>query len=342
MPGLLSASKKALLIACQYERSLAQHGQTLQGAHNDPRTLSRLLIDCYGYKKEDITILMDDEEGQYAWPTRENILAAMKELVKGVNSGDHLVFSFSGHGAQIPNEDGTEEDGYDETLIAADTAYDSEKQTYSRYIKDDDVRTLLVDSLPSGAHMVMIFDCCHSGTASDLPAVWTDKFSYSCSPISTRRGYHTHSDTCYPQATEQTHSQLASVVREDMFTSEECKTCWLTGRMGKSRFNSLPVDSHLPDVTSWSACLDNQVTYGGRRTGGMFIKAFSDALGHNPHQTHAQLLHSIRLELARKTSTQTFKLIKKGEDTENMKVISPKAQLSSLKPLSSLCVPFDM
>lgn len=44
MPGLLSASKKALLIACQYERSLAQHGQTLQGAHNDPRTLSGLLI----------------------------------------------------------------------------------------------------------------------------------------------------------------------------------------------------------------------------------------------------------------------------------------------------------
>lgn len=32
------------------------------------------------------------------------------------------------------------------------------------------------------------------------------------------------------------------------FTAEECKTCWLTGRMGKSRFNSLPVVSHLPDV----------------------------------------------------------------------------------------------
>lgn len=40
------------------------------------------LADMYGYKKSDITILMDDGSGKYAEPTRENMVRASFRLHK--------------------------------------------------------------------------------------------------------------------------------------------------------------------------------------------------------------------------------------------------------------------
>ncbi|KAI0716503.1 peptidase C14, caspase domain-containing protein [Earliella scabrosa] len=326
MPGVSRVSgravaRKALLIGIQYENNptMSQNGQTIPGAHNDPQILRDLLIEHYEYKDEDITILIDsdDDDESHACPTRENILAAMRNLVADARPGDRFVFSFSGHGSQVVNEDGTEEDGFDETLITADTTYDPLTETYSKYIKDDLVKQILVDSLPPGAHLVMIFDCCHSGTASDLPAVVMDNFTSPCSPITTRprlccsRGFAAMN-----------------------FSAADCDACRLTGRSGKSRYNSLPLESPLPDVTSWSACMDSQITYGGRR-GGMFIKAFSDALTNEPHQTHAQLLQSIRRELAKRTSKHTIEFTKRGL-TEH--VTTPRAQVRGATPLFASAV----
>ena len=50
----------------------------------------------------------------------------------------------------------------DETLIPVD--YQKEGQ-----IRDDLIFKLLVVPLQAGAHMVALFDCCHSGTILDLP-----------------------------------------------------------------------------------------------------------------------------------------------------------------------------
>jgi Caspase domain len=57
---------------------------------------------------------------------------------------------------------GEEEDGYDETIVPVD--YDSAGQ-----IRDDDLYQSLVCALPSGAHLVALMDCCHSGSVLDLP-----------------------------------------------------------------------------------------------------------------------------------------------------------------------------
>jgi Caspase domain len=57
---------------------------------------------------------------------------------------------------------GEEEDGYDETIVPVD--YDSAGQ-----IRDDDLYQNLVCALPSGAHLVALMDCCHSGSVLDLP-----------------------------------------------------------------------------------------------------------------------------------------------------------------------------
>lgn len=72
-----------------------------------------------------------------------------------------LVFQFSGHGGQVPDTDGDEEDAKDETIIPCD--YQSAGQ-----ITDDDLFKMLVKPLPEGVLLTAIMDCCHSGTGMDL------------------------------------------------------------------------------------------------------------------------------------------------------------------------------
>lgn len=79
--------------------------------------------------------------------------------------GDSLLLHFSGHGSQRRDTDGDEEDGMDETICPMD---------YQRagVIVDDDLFKLLVAPLPTGCRLTAIFDCCHSGSALDLPYMY--------------------------------------------------------------------------------------------------------------------------------------------------------------------------
>ncbi|KAI0631106.1 peptidase C14 [Trametes polyzona] len=344
LPRMYHSVKKALLIGVQYTTTLKKIDPCweLKGAHEDPKTLRKLLVDIYGYREEDITILIDDPEEQYVWPTRENILAAMRDLVQDAQPGDHFVFSFSGHGSQVVNEDGTEEDGLDEILIPVDAVLDPATNMFQDYIKDDEVRKIIVDSLPSGSRCVMIFDCCHSGTASDLPSVFSDGLASPCSPLTTfspRLPWKSHSQS---MDMEQINVHRAPAAGH---ADESSQFAWMRGtRHARTRSNTMPPQSPGPDVTSWSACMDSQITYGGRK-GGFFVKAFTEALRHNPHQTHAELLQSVRRELAKCTAAHNMKLTQRGKGADNQAfepAMSPRAQLGSLRQTSYFHTPFDM
>ncbi|KAI0763098.1 peptidase C14 [Trametes elegans] len=341
MPGLMHHStKKALLIGIEYTAEDIHPSLELKGAHEDPKRLRQLLMDVYDYKDENIVILIDDPAREYVWPTRENILAAMRDLVRDAQPGDHLVFSFSGHGGQVKNEDGTEEDGLDETLIPVDASYNAENGTFGGYIKDDDIRRIIVDPLPSGAHCVMIFDCCHSGTASDLPSVFADGFASPCSPLTTRSPHLPWTTRSSP-STSMEHISLhhASRSRADA----TAQYALIRGRHTRKRSHTMPPESSGPDVTSWSACMDSQLTYGGRK-GGFFIKAFTEALRTDPHQTHAELLQSVRRELAKSAAAHNMKLERGGANHGQARepVMSPRAQLMSLRQASYFHTPFDL
>lgn len=97
-------------------------------------------------------------------PTRYNIRRAMWWLLQNTQSGDSLVFHFSGHGTQQMNMDGNEIDGLDEAICPVD--YEEQGK-----IVDDEINTALVRPLPRGAKLHAIVDACHSGTALDLPFV---------------------------------------------------------------------------------------------------------------------------------------------------------------------------
>ncbi|KAF7302605.1 Metacaspase type II [Mycena chlorophos] len=150
----------------------------LEGAHNDVLAMKELLVDLYGYKDADITILLDDEDERHLAPTRVNILKAIHELVEDAQSGDRFYFHYSGHSMQVPNESNTEEDHMDECLVPQDGQ--------DARIVDDELHRALVAQLPQGSHLVAVLDTCHSGSLLDLK-------HYRCNRVYVPwiwRGYH--------------------------------------------------------------------------------------------------------------------------------------------------------
>ena len=90
--------------------------------------------------------------------TRDSMVGALTKLVRGASAGDTLVFTYSGHGSWLPDEDGDEADGRDEMLCP----YDIDQQ---QYLMDDDLAEIF-NSKPTGAHLFFISDSCHSGSVS--------------------------------------------------------------------------------------------------------------------------------------------------------------------------------
>ncbi|TBU25629.1 caspase domain-containing protein [Dichomitus squalens] len=170
--------KKALLVGIGYETN--ENGfQVQDSTRKDVENMKELLMSTYHYAEKDIVIMTDSDtvshESKY-WPTRANIIKAMNTLVQGRRPGDRIVFAFSGHGDQVEVDvDKNEDDGKDEILIPIDCKVVWEKgaPVYSNFIRDDEIREILVDKIKDleGLHCTMVFDCCHSGTASDLDNV---------------------------------------------------------------------------------------------------------------------------------------------------------------------------
>ncbi len=161
----MSGKKRVLLIGINYIGSSCE----LHGCGNDITNMReylesnagpldvaqvRTLTDCPVYLRGSATPI----------PNRENVLAALKWLVEGCAPGDHLFLHYSGHGTQVPDE------GHDEISKLDDAIVPVDYQT-AGLITDDELHTILVDGVPTGAHLTAIMDCCHSGTVLDLPHI---------------------------------------------------------------------------------------------------------------------------------------------------------------------------
>eukprot|EP01064_Diplonema_japonicum_P014404 TRINITY_DN2202_c0_g2_i1.p1 TRINITY_DN2202_c0_g2~~TRINITY_DN2202_c0_g2_i1.p1 ORF type:complete len:396 (+),score=130.25 TRINITY_DN2202_c0_g2_i1:53-1240(+) len=164
MGGPGKGNVKALLIGINY---YGQQGQ-LSGCVNDVKTMQNLVRQnglASGSYQE--VILVDDRQFPGAkYPTKQEMLNAFRWLASNNRPGDTLFLHYSGHGGQQKDTSGDEADGYDETLIPVD--YKTAGQ-----ISDDEVFNLLVRPLPAGVRMTAVMDCCHSGTAMDLPFLFT-------------------------------------------------------------------------------------------------------------------------------------------------------------------------
>jgi len=127
-------------------------GVDLRGCVNDVANMRQVLIDLYDFDADDIVVVTDTDA------TKARIEAGLTDLIAGAVAGDVLYFHFSGHGSNVPDQDGDEADGRDEVFCPTDLDWRDP-------LRDDWLRTEL-DKLPDGVNLTFVSDCCHSGTVT--------------------------------------------------------------------------------------------------------------------------------------------------------------------------------
>lgn len=278
-----TGQRKALLIGINY---FGQRGQ-LRGCINDVKNMSAYLNQHFGYKREDMVLLTDDQQNPMSQPTKANILRAMHWLVKDARPNDSLFFHYSGHGGQTKDLDGDEDDGYDEVIYPVDFRQ-------AGHIVDDEMHRIMVQSLQPGVRLTAIFDSCHSGSALDLPYI------YSTSGV-------LKEPNLAKEAGQGLLGIVSSYARGDLGGMASTAMGFLKkATSGDDTYKrNLRTKTSPADVIMWSGSKDTQTssdaTIGGQATGAMSW-AFINSLKKNPQQSYVQLLNSIRDELEGKYS----------------------------------------
>ena len=137
----------------------------LDGPVNDVKRIHSWLLEL-GFHEQvlltDFAPPSDIPAESHGNPTHENLVKGLRWLAHNSLPGDALFFYYSGHGASLRDRSGDEVDHRDEALVPSD-------HTSSGFLIDSDIARLLVRPLPEGVRLTALLDCCHSGTALDLP-----------------------------------------------------------------------------------------------------------------------------------------------------------------------------
>ncbi|KAF5532630.1 metacaspase-1 [Fusarium mexicanum] len=267
--------RKALLIGINY---FNQEGE-LRGCINDVHNVSAFLVERYGYRREDMVILTDDQSNPAMIPTRENMIRAMGWLVSNAQPNDALFLHYSGHGGQVEDVDGDEDDGYDECIYPVDHAE-------AGPIVDDEIHFRVVKPLVQGVRLTAIFDSCHSATVMDLPYVYSTKGVLKEPNLAKEAAsglfdaFRAYSSGDLAGAAGSVFGLAKSALRGDDAYEKTKDT------------RTSPAD-----VIMWSGSKDDQTsadaTINAQATGAMSW-AFISAIKANPKQSYVELLNSVR------------------------------------------------
>lgn len=170
-----------------YELTCTQDGDNL-----------RELVTNVGVSASNITVLYNNDGN------KEQVMAAIADQGGKCQKGDVFFFYYSGHGANVPDVDGDEADGQDEALclVTPDGTLD-----WDAFLTDDDFAVCVTDAVAPGADIIIMTDCCHSGTIGDFENdVWDGHTAISISGCTDAQ---TSGDT--GQGGIETHSLLLAV-----------------------------------------------------------------------------------------------------------------------------------
>ncbi|KAM7205772.1 Metacaspase-1A [Naviculisporaceae sp. PSN 640] len=271
-----TGKRKALLIGINY---FGKEGE-LRGCINDVKNLSSFLIERYGYKREDMVLLTDDQQNPVMQPTKENIIKAMQWLVANAQPNDALFLHYSGHGGQTEDLDGDEEDGNDEVIYPVD-------HETNGHIVDDEIHHYVVKPLQAGVRLTAIFDSCHSGSVMDLPYIYSTKGVLKEPNLAKEAGMGLLS-----AIGSYAKGDMAGVVSSVFSVA---KTAF--GGGSEAYEHTKRTKTSPADVVMWSGSKDDQTsadaTIASQATGAM-SHAFIKAIKENPKQSYVELLNSIR------------------------------------------------
>lgn len=153
-------AKKALLVGINNFKYT--NIPNLRGCHNDVTNMRHSLMTYFGFDDpgRTISVLIDERA------TRDRMRQRMEWLFRGLTAGDHAILHMSTHGSQIRDFDGDErhrrlDDELDEIVCLYDMNWDDPDS----YLVDDEFRDW-IEELPDGVNLSLVFDLCHSGTAT--------------------------------------------------------------------------------------------------------------------------------------------------------------------------------
>lgn len=155
-------ARRAVLIGINYYGTSNQ----LSGCIKDISNIYKFLA---GYE---VTVLHDGKLAEFPaggspiMPTDVNIRNALKAVMSKSKAGDRVYIHYSGHGSQLPDQNGDEYDKQDECICPVN--FDFNKKD-AGFIRDDELNSILCKS---GVIITAIFDCCHSGSGLDFPYRW--------------------------------------------------------------------------------------------------------------------------------------------------------------------------
>lgn len=113
------------------------------------------LLDAPNWKEENMILLLNEQA------TKNGIVNALGEMSTQVDSNDVFLFSWQGHGSEIPDDNGDEEDGTDEIIVPYDVDIDSGK-----YLTDDEL-DFYFSQIDSEAQVLMFESCLSGGLVGD-------------------------------------------------------------------------------------------------------------------------------------------------------------------------------
>ncbi|VDC25227.1 caspase family protein [Pseudogemmobacter humi] len=142
---------------------------SLKGPKNDMELVSTWLLEQspVPFAPENVTVLTDGREDADT-ATLANIRAAVADLTAKVGPGDFVYLHLAGHGTRAPALDPeTEPDGLDELFLPVDIGtWNNQIGTVENALVDDEIGAMLDGLRMKGADIWIVFDSCHSGTAT--------------------------------------------------------------------------------------------------------------------------------------------------------------------------------
>jgi pimeloyl-ACP methyl ester carboxylesterase len=140
----------------------------LHGCVNDIEALQEVLEGLAIQDQFELDLLVLTNEDA----TRGSVIEGFQQHLAGAGANDVVLFYYSGHGSQEdapPEFWHLEPDRLDETLVCYDSRIEGQWD-----LADKELAALVHDVAQSGAHVVCILDCCHSGSGTrDAPEIGT-------------------------------------------------------------------------------------------------------------------------------------------------------------------------
>ncbi|KAK0243771.1 peptidase C14, caspase domain-containing protein [Armillaria nabsnona] len=310
-------ARKALLIGISYtlEEYRLKPEDQVEDAITDVGQMYDTLIGPLHFKNEDITVLTDGSgTPRHLWPTKANIERAISAFVGGTSSGDICFLFYAGHGHQIYNPSSQEKDKHDEHIVPCDAVDPNGDFIEGKMIIDDLLKNILVMPLAAqDARLTAVFDCCHSGTILDLS-------HYRCNDITAwKRTVFSKTSANLSMIVPCTLNSFAPGVASNW--DPRLKDC--------EGFCLLPKRRGSGYVVCISACLDEELAWGGKK-GGSLTRALISELRRDLHPTLKDLNMLIGARV--KVYSNVIENRKKKKQ-ENPSKVAQHPQFSSLWPL---------